>query len=439
MKIYLTLTALLFSVLSWAQDPIDTEKIWTLEDCITYAIENNITVKEAVLTKELTEVSYMESKSSRLPNLYSTASQNFTNGNTIDPITSEFVSQQINSTSLSLNTSMTLFSGNQINNQIKQSKLLVDQYHFFEEESKNDITLSILEGYIQLMYLTENINVAENNLEYSTKEEERAKALYDAGSLALKDYTDVKSQMATNSYNLTTAKNDYDLQLLTFKQLLELPPETNIKIDENLDYLTEELADVKSIYDDALATLPEIRASETNLLVSEKALDIEKGAYLPTLSLTGSLGSGYTSTQDLSFTNQFDGNFNQQVGLSLYIPIFNRNSTKASVQSAKINIDIASLDLLQEKKDLYVKVETAWLNANATQKQMYAAEVAKEAAEQSYDLAKKQYDLGALSSTDLIISQNTYTNAEQNYLQAKYLNLLYTELLQFYQGNEIKI
>ncbi len=440
MKIYLILTAMFFSILVCAQQADNVEKkLWTLEDCIAYALENNITVKEAILTKELSEVSYMETKSSRLPNLYGTASQNFTNGNTIDPITSEFVSQQINSTSVSLNTQMTLFSGNQINNQIKQSKLLVDQYHFFEEESKNNIVLNIVESYIQLLYASESVKVAENTLLNSQKEEARAKALYEAGSFAIKDYTDTKSQTATNSYDLISAKNTYDLQLLTLKQLLELPATTAFTIEENVNFITEETPDVQSIYEKALAELPEINASETNLLVTEKELAIAKGGYLPTLSLTGSLGTGYTSTQDLTFGSQFDGNFNQQVGLSLNIPIFNRNSTKATVQTAKVNIDIASLDLIQEKKDLYVKIETAWLNAKATESQMEAAIVAREAAKQSYDLAKKQYELGALSSTDLILSQNTYTSAEENYIQSKYLNLLYAQLIQFYQGNEIKI
>ncbi len=185
--------------------------------------------------------------------------------------------------------------------------------------------------------------------------------------------------------------------------------------------------------------LPEINTRKINISVSEKELDIAKGGYLPTLSLIGSLGSGYTSTRDFNFSDQLDLNFNQRVGLSLNVPIFNRNRTKTEVENAKINIDIAQLQLAQEEKDLYQKVETAWQNATAAQSQMEAAEVAKNAASESYRLAQKQYELGALSTTDLVVSQNTYTNAEQNYIQTKYLSLLYTQLLQFYQGNDIKL
>ncbi|MBC8768380.1 TolC family protein [Arenibacter sp. BSSL-BM3] len=422
------------------QVPIDSEqKIWTLEECIFYALENNITVKQAQLSKNRTEANYLATKSSRLPNLSGNASQNFTNGNSIDPITSDFVSQQINSTSMGLNSQVTLFQGNEINNQIKQGKLLIDQYALYEEEAMNNITLSITESYIQLLYAKENILIAENNLKVSQKEEERAKARLDAGSIAIKEYTDAKSQTATNQYVLINAKNDYALQLLNLKQQLELPPDSNFGIADSNEIILNIVPDLNEVYSEALQNLPEINASKINVSLSEKDLDIAKGGYLPTLSLIGSLGTGYTSTQDFNFSDQFDLNFNQRLGLSLNVPIFNRNKTKSEVQSAKINIDIAKLELEQEEKELYKKIETAWLNANTAQSQMVAADVARNAASESFRLAQKQYELGALSTTDFIVSQNTYTNTEQNYIQAKYLNLLYNQLLQFYQGNDIKL
>lgn len=440
MKKYILLAIIFIVQFAQGQTPIDSvQKIWTLEECITYAIDNNITVKQAELSAKRTEATYLATKSLRLPNLSGSASQNFTNGNSIDPITSDFVSQQINSTSLGLNSQVTLFQGNQINNQIKQGKLLVDQYTLFEEEAKNNITLSITESYIQLLYAKENILIAENNLEVSQKEEERAKARLDAGSIAIKEYTDAQSQTATNRYVLINTKNDYSLQLLSLKQLLELPPSTNFAIAEADGIILDIVPDLNEVYSTSLENLPEINASRINVSLSEKDLDIAKGGYLPTLSLTGSLGSGYTSTQEYNFTDQLDLNFNQRLGLSLNVPIFNRNKTKSEVQAAKINIDIAKMELVQEEKDLYKKIETAWQNAITSQSEMEAADIARNAAKESFRLAQKQYELGALSTTDLVLSQNTYTNTEQNYIQAKYLNLLYNQLLQFYQGNDIKL
>ena len=164
--------------------------------------------------------------------------------------------------------------------------------------------MSITESYIQLLYAKENILIAENNLEVSQKEEERAKARLDAGSIAIKEYTDAQSQTATNRYLLINTKNDYALQLLSLKQQLELPPNTNFEIADTDEIILDVVPDLNEVYSEALENLPEINAGKINVSLSEKDLDIAKGGYLPTLSLTGSLGSGYTSTQDYNFTDQ---------------------------------------------------------------------------------------------------------------------------------------
>ena len=443
MKLYIIIASFLVAQITFAQE-IETNsasKVWSLEDCISYAIENNITVKDASLNKSSSEVDYSKAKSARLPDLFGSASQGFSSGTTIDPITSDYVSDQIHNTNLGINSSMTLFKGNQLNNQIQQSKLLLEQSTLLEEEAKNSIVISILETYLQTLYSKEGITIAENNLTASEQEVLRAKSRLDAGSIALSDYTEAQSQAATNKFNVITAKNDYALNIITLKQLLELSPLENLEIEtinENLDLINLEL-NKEAIYTNALEYLPEVEASKANIAINEKELDIAKGGYLPTLSLIGSLGSGYTSINDNTFGDQLDVNFNQKLGLSLSIPIFNRNQTKAAVQTATINIEKAQLQKQSIEKDVIKKVETAYQNAVSSQEQLVAAEASQDAAEQSYNLAQKKYELGALSTTDLVISQNTYTNAQQNYLQAKYLNILYHQLLQFYQGNDIKL
>lgn len=443
MKLYLILASLFFVQFTFAQDATiaTTPKVWSLEDCISYALENNITVKDAALNKDIAEIDYSKAKSSRLPNLFGSASQNFSSGSTIDPITSSYVTDQINSTNVGINSSMTLFQGNQLNNQIKQNKLFLAQSVFQEEVEKNNIALNILEVYLQTLYSKESIAIAENNVTASEKEVERAKARLDAGTIALGDYTEAQSQAATNKYNVIAAKNDYQQYIIQLKQLLELSPLEDLEIqtiDENMDLVNLEL-DKMNVYTNALGFLPEIQSSILNIEANKKELDIAKGAYLPTLSLSGSIGSGYTSINDNTFSDQFDINFNQKIGLSLSIPIFNRNQTKAAVKTANINIEKAEIQKQSTEKEIYKKVETAYQNAVSAQEQVVASEASKIAAEQSYKLAQKKYELGALSTTDLVISQNTYTNAQQNYLQSKYLNILYHQLLQFYQGNDIQL
>ena len=443
MKLYLMIASLFVASFTFAQEASSSTppKVWSLKDLIDYALENNITVKDATLNKNLAEVDYSKAKSSRLPNLFGSASQNFSSGNTIDPITSDYVTDQINSTNVGINSSMTLFQGNQINNQIKQNKLLLEQSVFQEEVEKNNIVLNLLETYLQTLYSKESIAIAENNLAASEKEVLRAKARLDAGTFALSDYTEAQSQEATNKYDVIAAKNDYQQYIIELKQLLELPPLQDLEIetiDENMDLVNLEL-DKTTIYNKALNYLPEIGVSNLNIAANEKELDIAKGGFLPTLSLIGSLGSGYTSISDNTFSDQFDVNFNQRIGVSLNIPIFNRNQTKAAVKTASINIEKAHIQKQDTEKNIYKKVETAYQNALSAQEQIIASEASKTAAEQSYKLAQKKYELGSLSTTDLVINQNTFTNAQQNYLQAKYLNILYHQLLQFYQGNDIKL
>lgn len=440
MKIAVMISFIFCSLFSFGQGAQNVKKQWTLEVCIAYAKEKNISIKTAALSKNAAEVNYEQSKSSRLPNLTGSASQNLSFGNSIDPITSDYVSQKVNSTSLGINTALTLFQGNQISNQIKQNKLLVDQNSFFVEEAQNNVVLSITEAYVQILYNKEGILVAENNLKASEKEVQRSKLRLEAGSVARQDYTDALSQAATNKYNLIAAQNDLSKQVLILKQLLELGPEQDFEVAIPLEKNSIDVIPNKiTVYNTALAKMPEIKASQLNVAVSQKDLDIARGGYLPTLSLSGSLGSGYTNTQDLTFSDQLNLNFNQRVGLSLSVPIFNRNQTKAQVQNAKISIDKAEIALQTAQKDLYKKIQTAWENATASSEQLVSAQAAKEAAAESYSLAQKKYELGALSTTDLVVSQNTYTNTAQNYIQAKYLTILYTQLLAFYQGNEIKI
>ncbi|RLK00164.1 TolC family protein [Tenacibaculum discolor] len=442
MKVYLFITSLLFVQFNFAQEKeISKSKIWTLSDCITYAVEHNITLKNASLNKTQASVNYLKAKASRLPNLFGSASQSFTNGNSIDPITSNYVTDQIYSTNLGLNSTVTLFQGNQINNQISQNKILLNQSTFLEEETKNNVILSVLENYLQILHAKEGITIAKNNLESTQKEVERAKARLNAGTIALSDYTEAISQAATNKYTFINAKNTYQQYLIALKQLLELAPTQDIEIetlDDKTDYSTI-LINKINIYNKALGILPEVEASNLEIKASEKGLDIAKGAYLPTLSLITSLGTGYTSINNSTFYDQFNVNFNQRIGLSLNIPIFNRNQTKAAVKTAEINIEKSKINKLTTEKEVYKKVETAYQNALSTQEQLVAAKASMEAAKQSYTLAQKKYKLGGLSTTDLVISQNTYTNAQQDYLQAKYLRILYHQLLQFYQGNPITL
>jgi outer membrane protein len=235
-------------------------------------------------------------------------------------------------------------------------------------------------------------------------------------------------------------QNNYRQQLISLKQLLELNPEDSFDIAAT-KLTTEQFAipELKKVYSYASENLPEIKSAGIQTSIKELELSKAKSGYLPTLSLNAGLNSGYTNTQPYNFLNQFDGNFYQSVGLSLSIPIFSKYQNKAKVENAKIEIESSKLSVQSANKQLYLKIESAWQNAISSQSQMEAAIALKNSSKLAYDMSLKKSELGALSSTDLLVSKNTYLNAEQTYLQAKLSLALYYQLLQFYQGNQIQI
>ncbi|WP_020531314.1 TolC family protein [Flexithrix dorotheae] len=414
---------------------------WDLSNCISYAIANNITVKQVEMAQQSSDVNLEQSKAAWLPSLSATASQNLTRGTSIDPITSDFLSQKIHSTSLGINAQMTLYGGNKINNQIKQNKMLVEQNSLFVEESKNNITLEVTKAFLLTLYYREGIEIADHNLNASARQLEQTQALYDAGSVAAKDLADIQSQYASDQYAMVSAQNAYDQQVLTLKQLLELEPGQEFEPSFPASDLEVKvlIPDKMEVYQRSLEFLPEIKASQMQMDISSIDLKIAKAGYQPTLALVGRLSSGFTSTQPYTFSEQLDNNFNQGIGLSLSIPIFSNLKNKSNVQLAKIAMESANLDRIATKKEVYRKVESAHQSATGAQGEMDAAKIQVEAAKVSYDLSQEQYELGLINTTELLIDQNNYLTAQQKYLQTKYTTLLYFELLQFYQGEPIKL
>jgi outer membrane protein len=418
-----------------------TNTTWDLQQCIAYAKENNITVKQAALNSSVAAANLERAENQRYPDLTGGASVGFTNGTSIDPITSEYVNQQISSSNFSLNSQVSLYSGGQLKTQISQNQLLLTQNELYKAEAQNEIVLSVTEAYLQILYLKENIAIAEYNLATSTQQLAQAQARYDLGDLAAQDVADLRAQNANDSYQLVAATNSFKQQVLVLKQLLELEPQTNFAVDTTSTLLGVELVlpDLITVYQTAKSQLPQVKAGELDVQISQLDLAIAKAGYKPTLSANARLYTGQTSTRDINYFEQLNGNFNQQIGLSLSVPIFDRKQTSTQVQTALIGIQKAQLAQSTIDKTLYRTIETAWQSASSSLLEANAAQVVSEASKTAYDQARQQYDLGDISATDVLISKNNYINAEQQYLQARYSSILYYNLLQFYLGNELKI
>lgn len=432
---YRILLASLLSLPMWGQ-----QKLWSLTDCINYAVNNNITVKKTQLGQQTAAINLDQAKNNRLPAVSGNISANANHGSVINQITNNRVNQTTITNSMGVSASMPLYEGNKLNLQIERATLALEQNDLYVKEAQNNITLSVLEAYLQALYQYENIAVAKNTALSSEEQLAQAQQKYENGAIAKIDLIEIETQHANNEYNVVLAKNQYENQVLTLKQLLELPPGTEfgIEIIQKED-VSAPIANKEEVYRQALEQLPTTKIYEKQKELAQKDIQIAKSGFLPSLSLSGGINTGYSDRDTEKYMTQLKNNFGQTIGLSLNIPIFSRYQNKNNVALAQLSESQADLDRKQAEKDLYTKIETAWHNATTRQAQEVASKKARDNAKLAYELAEKKHEFGNLTNTELLVSRNTYLNAEQTYLQNKYMVLLYQQLLNFYQGKEITI
>ena len=432
---YKILFASLLSLPMWGQ-----QKLWSLVDCINYAVNNNITVKKTQLGQQTAAINLDQAKSNRLPAVSGNISANANNGSVINQITNNRVNQTTITNSMGVSASMPLYEGNKLNLQIERATLALEQNDLYVKEAQNNITLSVLEAYLQALYQYENITVAKNTALSSEEQLTQAQQKYENGAIAKIDLIEIETQHANNQYNVVLAKNQYENQVLTLKQLLELPPGTEFGIEIiRKEDVSAPIANKEEVYRQALEQLPTTKIYDKQKELAQKDIQIAKAGFLPSLSLSGGINTGYSDRDTEKYMAQLRNNFGQTIGLSLNIPIFSRYQNKNNVALARLSESQAELDRKQAEKDLYTKIETAWHNATTRQAQEVASKKARDNAKLAYELAEKKHEFGNLTNTELLVSRNTYLNAEQTYLQNKYMVLLYQQLLNFYQGKEIVI
>ena len=430
-KVYILIT-LFLAVLAPAQ------KVWTLQDCLDYATENNITVKKTVLNKTTAEINYQQYKNNKLPTIYGSSSVGLANGQSIDPITSAYVNQNVLSNRFGISGNMVLYQGNKLNLQIEQNKLITEQFALYQTQAENSIQLSVINAYLQSLYYNEAIKSAKYAASSTSQELKTAQIKYKNGAISQLELANVETQNAQNEYAIVNAENLYNEQVLKLKQLLELPGDTDFQIEKvPLDGTETIIPDKNTVYENAKENLPDLKIYDMEKSILEKGVDIAKAGYKPSVSATAGLNTGYTSTQDYAYFNQLKNNFNKSVGLSLNVPIFSKKQNDTNVKLAKIDILQNDLDRLSAEKTIYANVETAWQNAVANQAEQKSSKVARDNAKLAYDLARKKYEFGALTTTELAVSRNTYLTTEQAYIQSKYMAVLYTQLLNFYQGKSV--
>ncbi|MBQ8674332.1 MAG: TolC family protein [Bacteroides sp.] len=428
--------------------PLPASTTWNLQRCITYALEQNITLRKNRLNAESTAVEVKSARASLFPSLSASVGQrlvNRPNSETSTIIDGDNISSSQSKTSYNgsygIDLNWTLYNGKRLNN-IKQQKLNHRMAELNVAQSENSIEEEIAQIYIQILYATEAVEVNRATLEVSQAECERGRLLLEAGSIARSDLAQLEAQVSTDKYQLVTAEatlQDYKLQL---KQLLELEGDEEMTLylpTPGDELVLSPLPAKNDVYRSALSLRPEIEAGRLDIEASELEVKMAKAGYMPTLSLSAGIGTNHTNGTDYSFSEQVKQNWNNSLGLSLSIPIFSNRQTKSAVEKAKLQKQTSELSLLDEEKALYKTIESLWLDANSAQQRYLAATEKLKSSQTSYDLIQEQFNLGMKNTVELLTEKSNLLSAKQETLQAKYMAILSIQLLRFYQGESMNL
>ncbi|MBU2649585.1 MAG: TolC family protein [Bacteroidetes bacterium] len=437
--LFLTLITINLTMILTAQDLSGS---WSLNRCIDYARENNIQVQQARLGIQENEAYFKQAKAERLPGLSAQATQSFTSDKTLNPLSGNYENQDYHYGNYSLGTDVILFNGFRINNNISQKELSLQSSELAVQVTQNNIEIAVTQAYLAILYANESVKQAQQTLEGSEVQLEWAKNHYEAGSIAEADFAQIRSQYITDRYSLTVAENEFSRFVLQLKQLLELGIDQELKLDfpEVPDEQVQKAIPGKTeVYSQALQIMPEVKSGDLGIDIADLEYRKSGANFLPSLSMSASIGTGYNTISTDSYSLQLDHGLNEYIGLKLNIPIFSNRTNKTVKELARINIDQSRLNLENTRKDLLESVEQAYLDAVTSRSRFEAAGEQLNASELSYKLTEEQYSLGLKNTVDLITEKNKYLLAQQEYLQAKYSAILNYKLLDFYQGKEIQL
>ncbi|MCS4304907.1 TolC family protein [Chryseobacterium sp. BIGb0232] len=408
---------------------------WTLDKCIEYAKENNISINSLRLSKNSAQQDLFQAKEAKYPNLNGTVSQGLFALNSNDGLHVTGAQTQ----SIGANSSMTIYHANYIKNNEASKNLLVQMADLSVQESQNNITLSITQAYLNILMNEENIVSLENVLKTTQTQLKQGDQLYKAGSLSKLNYLQIQSQVAQDEYNLTSTQNNLRTNIVNLKQLLQLPTNYDFQIAKPDSIIVDDqlkpLPDVQNL---AQSQRPEVKYGELNVENSNTNLKMAQASVQPTLSVVGNISTNYSNGNG-NYFNQLGNNFYMPIGLSLGIPIYNNRIYKTQIEKSKIAIEQANLDLQNTKTILNQQIEQSYINLQNALSQFDSASKQMNISKQSYDIVNAQMKIGSIDYVQLQQQRLLYIQSIQNYLQAKYTAVLNKQIYEFYAGNPINL
>ena len=438
-RTFVLTTVVLFTMFSSlnAQDTLlsSLPKQWRLQDCIAYAKLKNISLTTLRLSIRSTEEDLLQSKAGVLPNLTGSVSQSLVNSNNTNTTSGGTQTQAHFSSSYGANSSMTLYNGGYLKNDIRSKDLSVQSANLNVKETENSLTLSITQAFFNILLAKEIMVSFEAVLATSQGQLEQGQQRFDAGSIARKDLLQLQSQVAADQYNIINATNNFKLNTVILKQFLLLPTlfdfQTSAPDSIPVHYA---LASLSNAQNEAQQTRPEIKNKEVQIKISEVELEKTQSSVKPIISLNGGLSTGYSDNEAGVYLPQMNTNFYQSLSVTMGIPIYSRRVNRTSINKSRIFLQQSKLSLYDTKTILNQEVEQTYINLINAQAQYTAAEIQFKTSEEIYRITNEQLKLGAVNAVELLQQKNAYVQALQAFTQAKYTAALYNKIYEFYMG-----
>ena len=422
---------------------IRAQQGWTLDRCIDYALENNIQIRQSDIAAQTRDVDLNTARSNRLPGVSASASQSWSFGRSLT-IDNTYANTNTASTSFSIGADMTLFAGGRVSGNIHNAQLGLEAAKADLERIKDDVRVQVAQAFIQIVYNRSILDVARNQVTIDSMQVERLDALAAIGKASSAEVASQRATLAQSQLSVTQAQNNLSMSILTLTQLLELPsPEGFDVIQPDADAIEFSIPDSpEQIYAQALDIKPAVKSEEIRLQQASNSIDIAKGGYYPTLSLSAGAGTGYyTSSNRTSdnFGSQMKNNFGPHVGLNLSIPIFSRNNNRNSVRSAQLNMMNQEMQLDNVKKQLYKEIQQAYYNTVSSKSRYESSQEVQTSAQESFELMQAKYEGGKASITEFNESKNRLVTAQADVIKYRYEYLFNTALLEFYRNSSFEL
>lgn len=460
------------------------QEAWNLERCISYALEQNLTVQQSRLNVDQAEIGLEQNRLGMLPNLNAGASHGYNWGQRIDPFTNQFASQRVQTNNLFIATNLDLFNGFSKVNAMRQSREELQASQYDLNRIRNDISLQICLAYLQVLLARENIRTGTNQVAITQEQIDRIQSMVNAGAMPIGSLYDIQAQLAQEELTLVTAQNAETLALLNLTQLLQLPREQAANFDilaPDLSAQGAAMIDLSAydVYIKARSSMPQVLAAEARRRSALYGLEAARGRLMPSLTMSAAIGSGYsganrerigngtnlgfipigqvvgtgaqvvTLSEQIAFGegdfrtkrfgDQLEDNFNQNLTLNLSIPIFNGNQARAAMRNSRIRLMNADVQYEQVTNQLRFEIEQAYTDARAALNTYVANQKAVTALEEAFKYATVRYEQKVINAVDFNTTKTQYNNAQIGLIRAKYDFIFRTKILDFYMGNPITL